>query len=70
MALDQWNERMRPWLANKICLFAPFPRAMLLLITSILHIRGDQACKLNAAKNLNMQYFMLVIFQNMLWNMR
>ena len=32
IALDQWNERVRRYLANEICLFALFPRALLLLI--------------------------------------
>ena len=36
IALDQWNERVRPWSANDICLFAFFPRAMLLLLESLL----------------------------------
>ena len=35
IAVDQWNERVRPWLANEICLFAFFPHAMLLLITTV-----------------------------------
>ena len=30
IALDQWNERVRRYLANEICLFALFPRALLL----------------------------------------
>ena len=32
IALDQWNERVRRYSANEICLFALFPRALLLLL--------------------------------------
>ena len=38
VALDQWNELVRPWSVNEICLFAFFPRAKLLLLESLLHI--------------------------------
>ena len=36
ITLDQRNERVRRYLANEICLFALFPRALLLLIVSLL----------------------------------
>ena len=37
ITLDQWNERVRPWSAKEICLFAFVPRAMLLLLDSLLY---------------------------------
>ena len=40
ISLDQWNERVRPWLGNDICLFAFFPRAMLLLLESLLYLQA------------------------------
>ena len=38
IALHQRNERVRRYLANEICLFALFPRALLLLIISLLYL--------------------------------
>ena len=40
IALEQWNERVRPWSANDIRLFAFFPRAMLLRLESLLYIES------------------------------